>query len=1209
MKDLTQVQIKADLNLKDTVLIVNEETKEVQRLPMAELPAGAKPDEEDITGEKGVLQFKDRNFDQSEFSGLGSEIKRKNIIDTNSKDVELELLGDVPNTNEILNITINGTAQTILIHGDEFPEELLSFGASPVLHARADDNSRVNFSQQSDTNADQANVFTYEQRYSNTADAQALIYIQKACRFLIRVSGLQAGDELRFGRGIVPSTAPKITKNGIYYFSKNDATSEGFKLYNPVNLNIKEAVEVTVLPTYLDEVYSSGEGTLSIDGQTFSVAINEGDTSRIIASRIADLAIQGITAEVLDNNQVLFKYTESKQIVNRTVFTVNNGIQAYHVLKNGRTKDTKEEVFDRIISSFKSFDNENLGAFKGLLKDRYSGTGITSSISTTTQLEVKVIDRPKTMRSNVFNGSFKANTRYEIRYDFDLNRKEITVPEGVVLEFKGGKFFNGTLVGNNTTISADLVKIFERITFKGSFTISKIYPEWFGASSLKNATTNDYAVVLPTADKQADSAGAINSGILLSVLSGARVCLTGGSYCTYSTVNVPDNVILELYKGASIIPYLSGRDEDLEGNKIYSLTYDSYIPTNRMGIAVRLSPLAMLVGDGVICSHKSRFSIMVYQYGYGYRSTDMTFRPKVAIRVIGNEVEGVRYANSDAIRGIVNPNAETGENGDTYLNTLTLDLFRKTTGTWSKYGVASRFFNTAMRVEVSGNDNRLINTENELWAIFLYRGIEVIQVKGGWYNMSVWKGTISNMKGNYITIIGGPGVHDMSLMTYQTDNGFNKDNMVIYNHAGSFWKFGFTWDLPFISYSAPKHRFIFGEKSNNNICQMWDDNRSFYLDYGTNNQFPAKEEFVNIFNDVISIDNQYRNIFKNRTPQKVVLNNYGFRDGVVRLKTDIPMEELRDVYKFGVAPSVQNPRAPQLWYDETLTNTLELSSVDPEPVKALVIATLGSDAAVSLVQSSGYEKYIQIEFEILNPVTGTNYNFTNKANSPHLQYSLVLAGVASNNYTGVLKNNTTTNSSNGTVGKLTALTFKFNKDLRLGQPVLTIKVMEDNILPVAVRIYNIKVYVKLDTFRRLPLLNAGATADRPDAAVKGQLYEDTTINATMINKGDSTVQNWVELPDEKTGVWTIATGSDITVATANYSKIGKQVNLAGQLTFSSGYAVNTNVPVILPFAPNYGGAYVIGDLTFTLANNSTSAQVKSMTTGTNKPFQLNFKTI
>lgn len=46
----------------------------------------------------------------------------------------------------------------------------------------------------------------------------------------------------------------------------------------------------------------------------------------------------------------------------------------------------------------------------------------------------------------------KPNTIYEIQYDFDLNNQEITIPEGCILDFKGGSLNNGIINFNNTII-------------------------------------------------------------------------------------------------------------------------------------------------------------------------------------------------------------------------------------------------------------------------------------------------------------------------------------------------------------------------------------------------------------------------------------------------------------------------------------------------------------------------------------------------------------------------------------------------------------------------------------------------------------------------------------------------------------------------------------------------------------------------------------
>lgn len=60
----------------------------------------------------------------------------------------------------------------------------------------------------------------------------------------------------------------------------------------------------------------------------------------------------------------------------------------------------------------------------------------------------------------------KPNTIYEIRYDFDLNNQEITIPEGCVLDFQGGSLSKGVLQGTKFNIKATY-KVLDKIKFKG----------------------------------------------------------------------------------------------------------------------------------------------------------------------------------------------------------------------------------------------------------------------------------------------------------------------------------------------------------------------------------------------------------------------------------------------------------------------------------------------------------------------------------------------------------------------------------------------------------------------------------------------------------------------------------------------------------------------------------------------------------------------
>lgn len=95
----------------------------------------------------------------------------------------------------------------------------------------------------------------------------------------------------------------------------------------------------------------------------------------------------------------------------------------------------------------------------------------------------------------------KPNTIYEIRYDFDLREGNkngvVEIPEGCVLEFKGGSLKNGIVTGRNTIISAGLVRIFgDALSLAGTWKMTESYPQWFGAFG--NGIDDDTEAILKT---------------------------------------------------------------------------------------------------------------------------------------------------------------------------------------------------------------------------------------------------------------------------------------------------------------------------------------------------------------------------------------------------------------------------------------------------------------------------------------------------------------------------------------------------------------------------------------------------------------------------------------------------------------------------------------------------------------------------------------
>lgn len=85
-----------------------------------------------------------------------------------------------------------------------------------------------------------------------------------------------------------------------------------------------------------------------------------------------------------------------------------------------------------------------------------------------------------------------ANTKYVIRYNFNLMGEEITVPKGCIIEFDGGSITDGTLICNNTIISCqgDIKDYIVDVALEGDYTIGGTEAEVANALADKKDTTD-----------------------------------------------------------------------------------------------------------------------------------------------------------------------------------------------------------------------------------------------------------------------------------------------------------------------------------------------------------------------------------------------------------------------------------------------------------------------------------------------------------------------------------------------------------------------------------------------------------------------------------------------------------------------------------------------------------------------------------------------
>lgn len=129
----------------------------------------------------------------------------------------------------------------------------------------------------------------------------------------------------------------------------------------------------------------------------------------------------------------------------------------------------KSKVLLALLFSFNLFETS-----------AFANVGQVSNIASSAKLSgtYSVLNKYDTFREQFLS----ENTIYVIRESFDLMGETIIVPSSSTLKFEGGDFCNGTLVGQETTIEADLTKIFNNsLTIKGDWHIKEAYPEWFGA--------------------------------------------------------------------------------------------------------------------------------------------------------------------------------------------------------------------------------------------------------------------------------------------------------------------------------------------------------------------------------------------------------------------------------------------------------------------------------------------------------------------------------------------------------------------------------------------------------------------------------------------------------------------------------------------------------------------------------------------------------
>lgn len=469
---------------------------------------------------------------------------------------------------------------------------------------------------------------------------------------------------------------------------------------------------------------------------------------------------------------------------------------------------------------------------------------------------------------------FKANTIYDIRYDFDLDGEEIIMPENVTLMFNGGSIRNGIINGNFTRIEAGLEKIFDTwsLEFTGTFNINNVFPEWFGAKSIPVGIDDELVNTIPNFNTRTiDNTDFINRAFDLASLGNGQVSLNKGAYRIDKTINIQNYCTLDINPKAVVVPLMSGKGNLVDnGPRVYALRRDQFFPTANMKTAISMEVTSRITGRGYVCLRHSDYTIGILLKGRGFNWTDMTFSTRVDVKVVGGGTWSTA-SDPDTLFGDGVPANSLGNNGDWYMDKQSYEtsgrgqLYTKTNNTWSSGGVSVCIGNTSFRAEANGWDYRIISMDMSLWDIYGYRGVEIIAINGGWINDSRWTGTVSNKQSNFISFFGSGAKlhHDMTAMDYQTDNFMMAECRVIYAEGDTGQnELGYTWDLDYLSFiKYPiKYEFRQGTYLNKFPHEFGGIKDKYILDEGRDNDF-GFGKYIPSLSDLGST--RYRELFPN----------------------------------------------------------------------------------------------------------------------------------------------------------------------------------------------------------------------------------------------------------------------------------------------------------------------------------------------------------
>ena len=235
-----------------------------------------------------------------------------------------------------------------------------------------------------------------------------------------------------------------------------------FDLYDYKNYIIKSFLpdeeDITALTP--DE---NGNSFLALKDRIYDPTIFSGKGYKFVRKNIINIELAVTKISVINSTtltgNIYFKINNKGVNISLDALTHNTTRKVAEAIKDTlaiNCNDYKVTVTDSVVTLTRRYS----GSISPTTFEMYN-TGVRVIVEDTT-----TIDKRNVITQEDIN---KTDTIYEIRYDFDLDGKTITIPKNCILYFTSGKFYNGSINMNNTIVSTFSEDILLEVNIRGNY--------------------------------------------------------------------------------------------------------------------------------------------------------------------------------------------------------------------------------------------------------------------------------------------------------------------------------------------------------------------------------------------------------------------------------------------------------------------------------------------------------------------------------------------------------------------------------------------------------------------------------------------------------------------------------------------------------------------------------------------------------------------